>query len=183
MKRKYELKTRAQRMQETRRRIVEAAVDLHTSVGPGRTTISALAERAGVQRHTVYAHFPTDTDLFAACSAHWEGLHPAPDASVWLAIEDEGERLHTALDELYAWYESVEHDLALFRRDAVFPQFLDEDERRTAELRDVLAGGARQRVRAAIGHAVDFEAWRSLERQGLSRSQAVDMMVRLVESV
>src|ERR671914_2939475 len=78
MKRKYELKRRAERLNETRNRIVEATVDLHTTVGPARTTISAIAERAGVQRHTVYAHFPDERELFDACSSHWAALHPFP---------------------------------------------------------------------------------------------------------
>src|SRR6476659_2729549 len=78
-KRKYELKQRAAEMAETRLRITEAAVELHGTVGPARTTVSAIAERAGVQRHTVYRHFPTDADLFAACSAHYVAAHPLPD--------------------------------------------------------------------------------------------------------
>ena len=118
MNRKYELKERARRQAETRQRIVEAAVDLHTSVGPARTTISGIAERAGVERHTVYAHFPDDRTLFRACSEHWEARHPLPDIATLAEIEDPARRLRRALGEMYAWYESVEADLALFVRDA-----------------------------------------------------------------
>ena len=81
-KRKYELKQRAEEMAETRRRITEAAVDLHRTVGPARTTLSAIAKRAGVQRHTVYRHFPTETELFGACSAHYFTANPWPDCPV-----------------------------------------------------------------------------------------------------
>jgi AcrR family transcriptional regulator len=189
MKRKYELKERARRRSETRQRIVEAAVDLHTSVGPSRTTISKIAERAGVERHTVYAHFPDDRALFRACSEHWEARHPLPDLR---ALEDTGDplrRLRLALGELYAWYESVEADLALFVRDAtVVPAAGDVLGEMTADLAATAAAIAqglprRRSVRAAIGHALEFETWRSLvRRQGLSRGQAVDAMVRLVES-
>ena len=118
MNRKYELKERARRQAQTRQRIVEAAVDLHTSVGPARTTISGIAERAGVERHTVYAHFPDDRTLFRACSAHWEARHPLPDLETLAEIDDPVRRLRRALGEMYAWYESVEADLALFLRDA-----------------------------------------------------------------
>ena len=118
MNRKYELKERARRQAQTRQRIVEAAVDLHTSVGPARTTISGIAERAGVERHTVYAHFPDDRTLFRACSEHWEARHPLPDLETLAEIEDPVRRLRRALGELYEWYESVEADLALFVRDA-----------------------------------------------------------------
>ena len=83
MNRKYEKKERARRQEQTRQRIVEAAVDLHTSVGPAQTTISGIAKRAGVERHTVYAHFPDDGTLFRACSEHWAARHPLPDPERW----------------------------------------------------------------------------------------------------
>jgi AcrR family transcriptional regulator len=190
MKRKYELKERARRQAETRRRIVEAAVGLHTSVGPARTTISGIAERAGVERHTVYAHFPDDRALFDACSDHWAAGHPLPDLESLAVIEDPVRRLRRALDEMYAWYESVEADLALFLRDAsVVPANADALAKTTAGfalLADAIAQGwpRRKSVRAAIGHAFEFETWRSLvRRQGLSRTQAVNAMARLVSSV
>ena len=189
MKRKYELKERARRQAETRQRIVEAAVDLHTSVGPARTTISAIAERAGVERHTVYAHFPDDQTLFRACSEHWEARHPMPALETLAAIEDPGRRLRRALGEMYAWYESVEADLALFLRDAsVVPgnaEVLGEMTAYFALVADAVSQGwpRRKSVKAAIGHAFEFETWRSLvRRQGLSRTQAVDAMARLVSS-
>src|SRR5829696_1786436 len=107
-KRTYRLKKRAADMAETRRRITEAAVDLHGSVGPARTTISGVAERAGVQRATLYRHFPDEDALFVACSSHWMAQHPLPDPAGWAAIEDPDERLRVALKELYEWYERGE---------------------------------------------------------------------------
>ena len=118
MNRKYEQKERARRQAHTRQRIVEAAVGLHTSVGPAQTTISGIAKRAGVERHTVYAHFPDDRTLFRACSEHWAARHPLPDIEALAEIDDPVRRLRRALGEMYAWYESVEADLALFLRDA-----------------------------------------------------------------
>src|SRR5688572_2000552 len=103
-KRKYELKQRAERLEDTRRRIVEATVDLHRSVGPASTRISEIARRAGVQRVTVYNHFPDDSSLLTACSAHWRALHPAPDPGRWRAEEDVAARLRLGIRELYAWY-------------------------------------------------------------------------------
>jgi AcrR family transcriptional regulator len=181
-RRKYELKKRAEAMEETRRRITEAAVGLHGTVGPARTTISAVAERAGVQRHTVYRHFPTEQDLFAACSAHFGALNPWPDASNWAGLED-------GLDELYGWYEQTESMWSNIFRDAelvdAIPDalkplgaYLDDARRRLG------AGLPRRRtVAAAIGHATDFHTWRSLTRDhGLTRAQAVRLMSALVES-
>ena len=107
-KRKYELKQRADEMAKTRRRITAAAVELHGTIGPARTTLSAVAERAGVQRHTVYRHFRSEEELFGACSAHFFTAHPLPDLESWRAIGDPHERLARALDELYAYYERTE---------------------------------------------------------------------------
>jgi AcrR family transcriptional regulator len=172
MNRKYELKERARSQAQTRQRIVEAAVELHTSVGPARTTISGIAERAGVERHTVYAHFPDDRALFRACSEHWAGRHPMPDLEALAAIDDPVRRLRRALGEMYVWYESVEADLALFVRDAsVVPANAGprRDDSRLSTLVDEISGLATpEGVKAAIGHAVEFETWRSLvRRQGL----------------
>ena len=103
MARKYELKQRAESLAATRERIVEATVALHDSLGPARTTISAIAERAGVQRLTVYRHFPDERSLFEACSGHWTAQNPAPDPSTWAAVDDPEERLGIALAEIYAF--------------------------------------------------------------------------------
>lgn len=190
MGRRYEQKRRAERQAETRRRIVEATVALHTSIGPARTSISAIAERAGVQRHTVYAHFPDERDLFHACSAHWAARTPFPDPARWLELEDPERRVRTALGDVYGWYEKVESDLAIFRRDAqlhaINAELIAEDDEQLRMLSDLLARGwpRRKAVRAAIGHALEFETWRSLvRRQGLTHRQAVDAMLRFISSV
>jgi AcrR family transcriptional regulator len=180
--RKYELKKRAEAMEKTRRRITDAAVELHGTLGPARTTVSAVAERAGVQRHTVYRHFPTEGDLFEACSTHWGLANPPPDASRWSGIEE-------GLDELYGWYERTESMLANILRDA---ELVESVGRRMGPLEEFweaarrrLAAGLprRKTVSAAIRHAVDFRTWQSLVSDGgLSRAQAARLMASLVES-
>ena len=117
-KRKYELKKRADEMAQTRLRITEAAVELHGTIGPAFTTLSAVAERAGVQRHTVYRHFPTDAELFAACAGHYLEANPWPDPDPWRTISDPHQRLATALDALYAYYERTEQMFSKVFRDA-----------------------------------------------------------------
>ena len=188
MTRTYQKKKRAEREAETRQRIVEATVALHTSVGPARTTISAIAEKAGVQRHTVYSHFPEEDTLFAACTSHWAALHPFPPAEAWEAAADPLERLALTLRDVWAWYAEVEPDLALFIRDAELVPAAGADVTRYAErlaaLADRLAAavGDSSSVRAAVGHALAFETWRSLvRREGLTTEGAVDAMVALVE--
>ena len=187
--RPYRKRRRAESEAETRRRITEATVALHREVGPARTTISAVAERAGVQRLTVYRHFPEEADLIGACSAHWRAAHPIPDQRPWAAIRDPAERLRTALGELYAYYGSDDAMIASIQRDApAVPALAAAVEDRGAYMAAVhgllMRGwGARGRRRdllaAAIGHAIEFDTWRSLERaQGLGRGQAVELMVR-----
>lgn len=190
-KRKYRKRRRAELEDETRRRITEAAVELHGSVGPARTTISAVAERAGVQRATLYRHFPNEEALFDACSAHWGAQHPLPDLANWAAITDPEERLHTALSALYAWYEQGHEMLERTTRDAALvPAMRSAVERMGGWFAEALAtivrgrperGARRHRVEAAIGHAISFPTWRSLVRdQGLPDSDAVDLMHALV---
>ena len=122
-KRKYVLKKRAEQMGETRLRITEAAIELHGTVGPSRTTLSAVAERAGVERRTLYRHFPNEEELFAACSTHYFSANPWPDLGNWRAIRDPQQRLEQALDELYAYYERTESMFTNVLRDAEFIDF------------------------------------------------------------
>jgi AcrR family transcriptional regulator len=186
-KRPYRKKRRAELEEATRRRITESAMELHGTVGPSRTSISAVAERAGVRRSTVYRHFPDEPALFAACSAHWAAANPTPDLDRWAAIADPDERLRRSLEELYAYYRRTQGMLAnLVRDESTVPtvkrQFRGFHDYLTAA-RDTLVVGrrARKRQRAAIGHAVAFATWRSLAReQGLDDAQAADLMCRLV---
>lgn len=179
MTRKYELRQRADQLEETRRRIVETTVDLHLERGPAATSVAEIARRAGVQRRTVYNHFPDDAALFAACSAHWRAQHPAPDPAGWTDLRQ-------GLRELYAWYRETEPMTAHVLRDAeVLPSL-----RRVIEpgmgayagaVRSVLAQGQGRssRVDAAIRLVTDFHAWRALAPLG--DEEAVELAAELVE--
>jgi AcrR family transcriptional regulator len=191
-KRKYELKKRAEDMADTRQRITVAAMELHGTVGPARTTISAIAERAGVQRHTVYRHFPDENAIFAACSAHFAGLHPLPDTEAWGAQPDPAVRLETALQELYAHYEETAQMMANILRDVELvpsvPPTVVPFELYLEEAVGVLASGwgargaRRTLLLAAIRHALDFRTWESLvQRGGISRAQGARLMRALAE--
>jgi AcrR family transcriptional regulator len=184
--RPYEKRRRAEAEQETRRRITEATVELHRTVGPARTTVSAVAERAGVQRATVYRHFPTDGDLFAACSAHWIGLHPYPAPDVWVAIADPAQRTLTALGELYAYYRTVEPMLANVRRDAQLIPALRAAMAGAGnyfgalvEILDAGWDGDATRRQATLALALDFATWQKLTER-LSDADAAALMTRMV---
>ena len=190
MARTYRLRRRAERQNETRQRIVEAAVELHTTLGPTRTSILAIAERAGVERPTVYRHFPTAEALFTACSTHYRTTNPPPDPEPWLQIRDPEARLRRALGELYAYYAASETALWSILRDLEdapeMRRFADEDMRHHQRMLEVLASGwpgrKNARLHAALGHAIDFFAWRSLRRQGVSNEESADLMAGLAHS-
>ncbi len=191
MARKYEMKRRAQRVQETRRRITEAAVELHQSVGPARTTVSAIAEKAGVQRHTYYAHFPELKDLYQACMGHYVERNPVPEPSSWADVADAEERLRVALSEVYAYYSGNEAMLSNVLRDAALDPVAQETMASFYQywetVRDVIAdafeasGERHEALLGAIALAQDFQTWRTLVRQQeLSQDRAVELMVGMV---
>jgi AcrR family transcriptional regulator len=196
VKRTYRQGKRAAKKAETRRRIVEAAVSLHGTVGPARTTLSEVAEQAGVSRPTLYAHFADEATLFRACTAHWMSQDPPPDPTTWLAVDDPVERLHIALRDLYAHYERNEPMIAnVFRDMHQVPSMREFNlpmvEEAFATMARVLVDGfsgdvddVRRRRQAVVGVAIDFGTWRQLvPRAGLSNEEAVDLMVGLVRCV
>jgi AcrR family transcriptional regulator len=189
--RPYRMKRRAESQQQTRRRITESAVELHGTLGPSRTSMSAVAEHAGVRRSTLYRHFPDEAALFDACTAHWGAANPPPDLTAWSMVDDPDERLTVALGEIYAFYGRTEAMLEnLFRDEGTVPIVRE----RFAAFRGYFAaaqdtlmagrqlrGAAKLRTRAAVGHAVAFSTWRSLVReQGLDDAAAAELMSALV---
>ena len=191
-KRRYEKKRRAELEAETRRRITETAVELHGTVGPARTSISAIAERAGVRRSTVYRHFPDEAALFDACSSHWEAANPVPDMAAWQSIEDPDNRLRTALEELYGYYGRTEQMMDNLHRDELTMPLVAERfagyHGYVAAARDLMMRGRsvrgrrRDDARAAVGHALAYTTWRSLTgAEGLTDDQAVALMCAMVK--
>ena len=189
---KYNLKARAERQQQTRQRIVETAMELHRIHGPAQTTITNIAKRAGVQRRTVYNHFPDELSLFKACSAHNRALNPPPDPESWKLIPDLEERLRTALAEVYAYYRRNEQMIANVLRDAQ----VNPNVRRVAEprvkhqerMRDALAAGWEDRdgqrhklLYGALWMALEFQTWHALvSQQALKDDEAIELMVSMV---
>ncbi len=193
-RRRYELKERARRQQQTRRRIVDAAVALHGEIGPARTTVAEIARRAGVSRLTVYNHFPDDLSLLGACSAQFIAGNPPPDPAAWAPITDPDARLRRALRERFAWFRANEAMLANVTRDAaLIPELADvlsSDEAADYEqaMRDTLLAGRnlrgtrRQNVRAALGLALAFTTWQHLvRRENLDDDDTlIDLLARAV---
>lgn len=187
MTRGYTLKRRAEQQAGTRLRIVEAAVALHGQFGPALTTLSMVAERAGVQRHTLYAHFPDERSLLMACSGLTMERDPLPDASAWRSIADRTERLRTGLGALYAWYERNAGLVGCVLRDAQFHPLTHE----VSELRwgpfmaayaEVLGAKLTARQRAMLQLALSFFSWRTLARDsGLKSAAAARTMARAIE--
>lgn len=188
MARRYTLKQRAERQAETRRRIVEAAVDLHSTRGPARTPLAAVAERAGVQRHTLYAHFPDERSLFLACSGLALERDPLPDPAAWSGIADRRTRRAAGLAALYAWYERNAQMMACVLRDASYHDLTRE----MVELRtgpamqamfDTLADGLEASQVPMLRLALSYHSWATLAREcGLSSVAAADAMAAAIES-
>jgi AcrR family transcriptional regulator len=185
-RRKYELKARAASQQETADRIAAAASSLHEEVGVANTTVADIARRAGVQRPTVYAHFPDLEALLPACTAHWLGQNPLPDLGPVFALEDPSERLRAALALFYAWYRetaTMQQRLLSERTpvsvlDAWLEQSMDPV---FAELSAGLAAGfSRPEARVLVALALDFWTWRRLDREGLDDAAAAKLMAELV---
>jgi AcrR family transcriptional regulator len=191
--RRYTKRRRAEQEQRTRERITEATVKLHGSVGPARTTVAGVAREAGVQRATVYRHFPDEESLFAACTAHYWAANPLPDLEAWSSIDDPATRVRHALTEMYSFFRRTEGMLEKTSRDAPLVAAMEKP---VAAFQGYLSaavdaivrgrperGDARRRVRAVVGHALSFPTWQSLVRQqGLDDAEAVAAMAALVDS-
>ena len=190
-KRVYRMQRRAETQAQTRLRITESAVALHGTVGPARTSISAVAAHAGVRRSTVYRYFPDEAALFDACTAHWSAANPPPDCAPWTQITDPSRRLSVALAELYAYYRRTEQMLDnLFRDEAAVPLVQERfaafhgyfaAARDTLMTGRALRGPVRRRTHAALGHAIAFSTWKSLVRdQGLDDKEAAALALSFV---
>lgn len=189
--RPYKLKERARKQEETRRRIAEVAAELHEEVGPARTTVTEVAKRAGVQRLTVYKHYPTDADLFAGCSAHYMSQHPFPDMTAALGTEDPKRRVRGTLALLYGWFRETEDMTANIQRDRLLMPDLDARVAQDVDpAMDWIAGelaggfGARggraERIRAMVAVAMDFWTWRRLKGLGMEDAAAAGLMADAV---
>lgn len=194
---KYKLKRRAERQEETRLRIARATLELHETLGPSLTTISAIAERAGVGRPTVYSHFPDELSLGKACSSLDLSENPLPDPGQWEEIADPERRLRVALAELYDYFRRREGLWTNILRDQEMPHLKDNPEAREImkpffahweRMKETLAVGWKspdvppQPLLGAIGLALDFQTWKTMVRkQGLTDEQAIELMVRMVQ--
>ena len=185
---------RLESVEETRRKITAAAFDLHATIGPSRTTIQAIADGAGVQRHTVYAHFPDLDSLYLACTEHGIRATGMPMAEPWLVIADPVERLRFGLSELFSWYRTNERMLrnVLYDLDPTVPPPTEPDifDRRMTALYEALTDGwravdegARPTQMAMVAHAMAFETWRSLSSAGLTDDQVVELLAAIVDGI
>ena len=192
VKRIYRQTSRAERTAETRQRIVEAAVELHGTVGPGRTSLSDVADKAGVSRPTLYSHFSNEAQLFRACTMHWMQQDPPPDPSVWLGIEDPRDRVELALLELYSNYErnaqmteNVYRDM--YRVESMREFHVPLVEGAFAAMTEILVDGfdddlleVMNRRRGSVGVALSFSTWKLLFDQGMTPDEASDLMTDAV---
>jgi AcrR family transcriptional regulator len=193
--RKYELKARAKSQERTRQRIAKAAAELHQKVGPASTTVAEIARRAGVSRLTVYKHFPDNSALYPACSAHYLSEHPLPDFEAALAPEDPGDRVRSLLRAVYGgWYRESRSMMRNLQRDRGVDPALDEFMRGNSDvalagLADAVTGGfgleadRAARVRSMVRVALDFWTWERLTGEGMDDEAAAELMTDAVAAV
>jgi AcrR family transcriptional regulator len=183
------MRARQENVEQTRLQITEATMRLHERIGPAATTVSAIADEAGVTRLTVYRHFPDDAALVTACSGHWRALHPRPDTNGWASISDPVTRLRTALAETYSWARTAAPMMTNIYRDLdtmppFVAEFLAQDEQaRVAVLARGfrMRGRAARRLQAALRHALHIRTWASLcIDSGLDNDEAIELMVGAV---
>ena len=197
-KRPYTLRARARRRDEVHNRITEATVQLHGTVGPVRTTVREIAKIAGVRRATVYNHFPTDRELFDACSSHWFSENPPPDPTPWAEVPDPARRAEIALSAMYDYYDQGRDMLENVLRDAplvpALGEILEEKWRPLMErIAEILAGGAiaaksdpagdHLELLASLRVALDFSTWKSFADSGLSNDEAARLSAAWVDTV
>lgn len=185
-RRSYTLKKRAESRDATRDRIVAATMALHEELGPKNTTISAVAERAGVQRLTVYRHFPDETALFRACTSQWLVDNPPPDPGQWQSVAGT-ERVRTALVALYGYYRRTRRMWTAAHRDKAEVRALRQPMKKfhdyLAAIAADLAGGVgataprRDEIALTLHHAVQFETWHSLSSRGAGDESIADLVV------
>ncbi len=184
-KRTYRMRDRAKSQEETRKKIVEAAMRLHEEVGPRATTISAIAERAGVQRLTVYRHFPDETAVFQACTSHWLSLNPPPDPKDWAEIPDGQDRFKAATGAFYGYYSRTERMWTAAYRDVDEVPALQQPMAEIAAFLksvgdDLITAldpkGINPALAATVRHALQFSTWADLEIQGLSEPEKTDLV-------
>jgi AcrR family transcriptional regulator len=193
-KRPYRKRKRAEAEEETRRRITEAAVELHGTLGPASTKLTQIADLAGVSRMTVYNHFPTDADLFGACSSHWASQHPTPDVDAWKELSDPTARLQTALSELYGWYATNQQMMGNILRDApLVPAVGEIMEAWWGGYMDAVVDtlsegwpaetGTEGALRVTLRVVVDFHTWSILGASGLENEEAARIASEMVSCV
>lgn len=189
--RKYKKTKRAEQQEQTRDRIVEAIVSLHEELGPAKTSIKAVAERAGVQRLTVYRYFPDDLSLFRACTSHWLSYNPPPDSAEWQDIADAEQKTATALLAFYRYYRATETMWTGAYRDledvAALREVLKGFEDYIDMIRDdllahwKLKGEAKQQLSITLRHCLRFSIWQSLKSEKLNDEQIVGLVMTWIK--
>jgi len=186
-KRKYQQNRRADQAQETREQIVQATVELHEKLGPARTSIKAIAEHAGVQRLTVYRHFPDEASLFMACTSHWLASHPMPAFSDWTGHDDPLQLTATALLDFYQHYRHNERMWTVAYRDvgevealqapmAAVDGYLKQicDQLLTAWN---VKAKEKEQLSLTLRHGLRFSTWQSLKAENLSDKKMVELVM------
>lgn len=192
-KRKYRKTRRAEQEEQTRDKIVDAAMALHEELGPRATSISAIAERAGVQRLTVYRHFEDDAAIFQACSSRWFELNPPPDLSLWQQLAPAAHQTEEALLNIYRYYSANARMLSrVYSDEADVPALQEVMEGFRSYLNQIgndlikawqPESKKRKDVKALLNHALQFSTWKSLSQEKMKERRIAEVMTKCIDRI
>jgi AcrR family transcriptional regulator len=188
--RKYDMTRRASSVAQTRRRIVDATLELHGEQGIAATSWDDIAARAGVGVGTVYRHFPSLDELIPACGEITRHVVALPDpqgvASLFDGVDAPVERIERLVREAFAIYERGAPQLRAIRSEPdVHPNVAEAGEEVEAALTALVdAAVAPSKItpaeRALVRAMIDLGTWQALHDQGLGPAEAVDAVSQML---
>ena len=180
--RRYRSDRRQAGVDETRRRIVGAAVALHAEQGAMATSFAQVAKRADVAVPTVYKHFPNQAALLQSCTGHVFACSPALGPEIYRGLATAEARLAALAKAAFAvhrfqapWMRRGIHEAALMPDLAKIVDEARSQFRRLVALalEPRFAGRPPAGLVALIEILLGFSAWQRLaEEAGLSQSGA-----------
>jgi AcrR family transcriptional regulator len=180
--RKYDMTRRASAAAETRRRIVDATLELHGEQGIAATSWDDIAARAGVGVGTVYRHFPSLDELIPACGEITRERIALPDPSLFDGLDTPAERLEHLVREAFAIYERAAPQLRAIRSEPdVHPNVAEAGEAVEAALTALVDAAVEPAAdRAVVRALIDLGTWQALRDQGLGQTEAVAAIAGLL---
>ena len=183
--RKYTMDKRKAAMEETRQRILEATLALHSEKGIFGTSWQDIAHRADVSVGTVYKHFPSLDELVPACGelmyaiTRPPSLEDAPE--IFAGAHSLEERLERLISELFDFYERGAPYIETDFQERQLPMVQEWE----AHMRATIAGlvrealhsvGPDERTVQGVSALLNFSTFKSFMDRDIQKEQAEEIM-------